>query len=40
MAANFYSDNKRIRNEGIKRELGVQLRYPGYRAGLAALLRG
>jgi hypothetical protein len=40
MAASFYSDNKRVRNDRIKDELGVQLRYPDYRAGLAALLRG
>lgn len=38
MARSFYADNKRVRNERIKRELGVALRYPDYRAGLAALL--
>lgn len=38
MARSFYADNKRVRNERIKRELGVILRYPNYRAGLEALL--
>jgi nucleoside-diphosphate-sugar epimerase len=38
MAKSFYDDNKRVRNERIKRELGVVLKYPDYRAGLAALL--
>jgi len=38
MARSFYDDNKRIRNDRIKRELGVVLQYPTYRAGLAALL--
>ncbi len=40
MAASFYRDNKRTRNDRIKGELGVQLRYPDYRAGLGALMRG
>ncbi len=38
MARSFYDDNKRVRNDRIKRELGVTLRYPDYEAGLAALL--
>jgi nucleoside-diphosphate-sugar epimerase len=38
MAASFYADNKRVRNDRIKDELGVQLKYPNYRAGLAALM--
>ncbi len=38
MARSFYDDNKRVRNRLIKRELGVTLRYPDYRAGLAAIL--
>ncbi len=37
MARSFYEDNKRVRNEKLKRELGVTLRYPTYREGLAAL---
>jgi nucleoside-diphosphate-sugar epimerase len=38
MARSFYDDNKRVRNALIKSELGVILRYPDYRAGLAATL--
>ena len=38
MARSFYDDNKRVRNDRIKQELGVVLKYPDYRAGLAALL--
>ena len=38
MAASFYAESKRVRNDRIKTELGVRLRYPDYRAGLAALL--
>lgn len=38
MARSFYDDNKRVRNERIKAELGLRLRYPDYRAGLTALL--
>lgn len=37
MARSFYAENKRVRNDRIKAELGVQLRYPTYREGLAAL---
>jgi len=38
MARSFYDDNKRVSNCLIKNELGVTLRYPDYRAGLAAIL--
>ncbi len=38
LARSFYDDNKRVANALIKRELGVTLRYPDYRAGLAAVL--
>jgi nucleoside-diphosphate-sugar epimerase len=38
MARSFYSDSKRVRNDLMKSELGVDLRYPDYRTGLAALL--
>ena len=38
MARSFYDDNKRVSNRLIKTELGVSLRYPDYRAGLAAIL--
>ena len=39
MARSFYSDSKRVRNERIKSELAVRLKYPDYRTGLAALLK-
>jgi hypothetical protein len=39
MAQSFYAENKRVRNDRMKTELGVRLRYPTYREGLAALLR-
>ncbi len=38
MARSFYAESKRVRNNRIKDELGVALRYPDYRSGLAALL--
>ncbi|MBF9042420.1 NAD-dependent epimerase/dehydratase family protein [Rhodobacterales bacterium HKCCE4037] len=38
MARSFYSDSKRVDNSRIKDELGVVLRYPDYRSGLAQLL--
>ncbi len=38
MARSFYAESKRVRNDRIKEELGVVLRYPSYREGLAALL--
>ncbi|MEJ0072191.1 MAG: SDR family oxidoreductase [Pseudomonadota bacterium] len=38
MARSFYDESKRVSNRRIKTELGVRLRYPDYRAGLAALL--
>ena len=34
MARSFYSDNKRVRNDRIKTELGVDLKYKTYREGL------
>ena len=39
MARSFYAESKRVRNDRIKRELGVRLLYPTYREGLAALLK-
>lgn len=39
MGRSFYDDNKRVSNRRIKDELGVSLRYPTYREGLAALNR-
>ncbi len=38
LARSFYDDNKRVRNALVKSELEVILRYPDYRAGLAAIL--
>jgi nucleoside-diphosphate-sugar epimerase len=40
MAASFWTDRRRVKNERIKRELGVKLLYPTYREGLAAILAG
>lgn len=37
MALSFYADSKRVKNDRIKNELGVRLRYPTYREGLMAL---
>jgi nucleoside-diphosphate-sugar epimerase len=37
MARSFYAESKRVRNEKLKRALGVRLRYPTYREGLRAL---
>jgi nucleoside-diphosphate-sugar epimerase len=37
MAASFYAENRRVRNERMKRALAVRLRYPTYREGLRAL---
>ena len=39
MARSFYDDNKRVRNDRIKTELGVVLKYPDYKVGLQALLK-
>jgi len=38
MARSFYAESKRVSNARIKDELGVELAYPTYREGLAALL--
>ena len=38
MALSFYAESKRVKNDRIKQELGVTLRYPTYREGLKALL--
>ena len=38
MARSFYCESKRVRNDRIKRDLGVALKYPTYRDGLRALL--
>jgi nucleoside-diphosphate-sugar epimerase len=38
IALSFYKDNKRIKNERIKNELGVELKYKDYKEGLKACL--
>lgn len=38
MARSFYAESKRVRNDRIKSELGVELKFPTYRDGLNALL--
>ncbi len=40
MARSFYGENKRVDNSRIKSELGITLKYPTYREGLAAILDG
>jgi nucleoside-diphosphate-sugar epimerase len=37
LAASFYAENRRVRNDKLKRVLGVRLRHPTYRDGLRAL---
>jgi nucleoside-diphosphate-sugar epimerase len=37
MARSFYSDNKRVSNAAIKLALDIELLYPSYREGLAAI---
>jgi hypothetical protein len=37
MALSFYGENRRARNDRLKHELGVALKYPTYREGLKAL---
>lgn len=38
MARSFYAESKRVANRRIREALGVELRYPTYREGLAAVL--
>ena len=38
MARSFYAESKRVRNTRMKRDLGIRLIHPDFRAGLAALL--
>jgi nucleoside-diphosphate-sugar epimerase len=38
MALSFYGESKRVSNRRIKEELGVRLKWPTYREGLAGLL--
>lgn len=37
MARSFYAENRRVKNDKIKNELGVALRYPTYKEGLRAI---
>jgi nucleoside-diphosphate-sugar epimerase len=37
LARSFYAENRRVRNDRIKNELGVELRYPTYREGFRAI---
>lgn len=39
MARSIYAESKRVRNDRMKDELGVALRYPSYREGLQSLLQ-
>lgn len=39
MARSFYAESKKVSNERIKTELGVELKYPDYKTGLQALLK-
>ncbi len=39
MARSFYNENKRVRNDRIKSELGISLLYPNYRVGLESLMQ-
>jgi nucleoside-diphosphate-sugar epimerase len=38
MARSFYLENRRVRNDRLRDELGVTLKYPDYKSGLRALL--
>ena len=40
MAASFYEETRRVSNRRMKEALGVQLLYPTYREGLAAIAAG
>ncbi|WP_334148013.1 SDR family oxidoreductase [Hyphomicrobium sp.] len=38
MGKSFYAENRRVRSRRVVEDLGVTLRYPSYREGLAAIL--
>ena len=38
MALSFWQECRRVRNDALKRTLGVKLLYPTYREGLRALI--
>lgn len=39
MARSFYSDNKRVKNDKVKKDLNLQLLYPDFKSGLDACLK-
>ncbi len=39
MARSFYQTNRRVKNDRIKDELGITLKYPDYKHGLSALAK-
>jgi nucleoside-diphosphate-sugar epimerase len=39
MSASFWRESRRVKNEKIKTELGVRLKYPTYREGLRGILQ-
>jgi len=39
MMKSFYAENKRVRNDRIKQELGITLTYPTYKEGFSELVR-
>lgn len=39
MARSFYSECKRVRNDRMKKELGITLKYPGYKEALDEILK-
>lgn len=39
MARSFYAESKRVRNDRIKRDLGIRLQFPDYRSGLRAMVQ-
>jgi hypothetical protein len=38
MSAAFYGENRRVRNERLRNDLGHDLKFPSYREGLRAIL--
>jgi hypothetical protein len=37
MAASFFADSKRVRNDRVKNELGYVFKFPNFRVGLKNL---
>ncbi|MCY4301932.1 MAG: SDR family oxidoreductase [Aestuariivita sp.] len=37
LARSFFAENKKVRNDHVKKDLGVTLRYPNYKVGLQQL---